>query len=226
MGTGSRTVGMAYSCNNPTSCISGQTLALKASSATTYANIAANNNGVTPISYTNVSLNFNASGEAPIDFIYSDVGQISLLGQLLLSASGNDPAITLTGSSDAFIVKPYTLRVASATQTASPFLANPGTTSAGSGFIAAGEKFSVTVRSYNALGAVTPNFGNEGGTLASSERNKIQLQIGCPERSAERDKTNVCPAIKPDHPTGGVSGVLTVGEDANLERGIFLTPDP
>lgn len=217
VGTGLRTVGMAYSCNNPTSCISGQTLALKASSATTYANIAANNNGVTPISYTNVSLNFNASGEAPIDFIYSDVGQISLLGQLPLSASGNDPAITLTGSSDAFIVKPYTLRVASATQTASPFLANPGTTSAGSGFIAAGEKFSVTVRSYNALGAVTPNFGNEGGTLASSERNKIQLQIGCPERSAERDKTNVCPAIKPDHPTGGISGVLTVGEDANLD---------
>ncbi|HEY8940158.1 MAG TPA: DUF6701 domain-containing protein [Cellvibrio sp.] len=212
IGVGTRSVGMAYSCNNPSSCVNGQNFSVKANSATTYTNISANNNNATSLAYTNVSLNFNANGEAPIDFVYSDVGQLTLYSQLTLDGgTSNDPSITLSGSSDPFIVKPYALRVTGAAQAASPFLANPGTTSSGNGFIAAGEKFNVTVRSYNAVGAVTPNFGNE----SISERNKIQLRIGCPEKITERVKTDTCSVAKPEHPLGGTAGTLIVGEDAN-----------
>lgn len=202
---GTKTVRLAFSCLNPTTCANGQQLTLNNLDAK-----ANNTNVVSPITYNTTTLSFNASGIASIPLRYSDVGQVQLHAQVDLPATTNDPAVTLSGNSNSFIVKPYTLAVTGVAQAVSPFKANTATTSTGNGFIPAGEKFTVNVQSRNALGAITPNFGNE---VATSERNKIKLQMGCPERDEVSDPA--CTTIKPDYPTGGGVGNLVIGEDNN-----------
>lgn len=203
-------VDLGFSCNNPTTCVSLQTLMVNGVA------IAANNNGAA-VSYNSVNLAFNASGEAPMAINYSDVGQVTLHGRLKITASGNDPELTLSANSNPFVVKPYTLAVTSAVQAAAPFKANPGGTSNSTqGFIPAGEKFTVNVQARNALGNPTPNFGNEilvGGL--SAERNKIQLLMGCPERNTSLDAS--CGTRRPDYPLGAVAGNLIIGEDNNSD---------
>ncbi|MGV8836805.1 DUF6701 domain-containing protein, partial [Cellvibrio sp.] len=163
------------------------------------------------VTYNNVNLTFNANGEAPMTINYSDVGQVTLHGRLKIDASGNNPELTISASSNPFVVKPYTLAVSAVAQAASPFKSNPaGTSNPALGFIPAGEKFTVNVQSRNAVGAITPNFGNE---ITTSERNKIQLNMGCPERDDVSDPA--CAVRKPDYPTGGVSGELIIGDDLN-----------
>jgi MSHA biogenesis protein MshQ len=197
--------GLGFTCNNPTTCANGQTFAVNG------VLIAANINAAS-VTYNNVNLTFNASGEAPMTINYFDVGQVTLHGRLKIDESGNNPELILSASSNPFVVKPYTLAVTGVVQTASPYSVNPGTTNTGNGFIPAGEKFMVSVQSRNALGAITPNFGNE---LTTSERNKIQLQMGCPERDEVSDPA--CTTIKPDYPTGGGVGNLVIGEDNNSD---------
>ncbi len=205
--SGNKTARIAFSCINPTTCVSGQQLTLNNLAAK------ANNAGAT-ITYNTVTLNFNTSGIASIPLRYTDVGQVQLHAQVDLPGSTNDPAVTLVGNSNSFVVKPYTLAVTGVAQTASPFTANPGTTGAGNGFIVAGEKFTVSVQARNSSGAATPNFGNEIPVAGlSAERNKIQLQMGCPERT--NANAAACAARKPDYPTGGGAGNLVIGEDNN-----------
>ncbi|MFT5419318.1 MAG: MSHA biogenesis protein MshQ [Candidatus Endobugula sp.] len=85
------------------------------------------------------------NGQAWLSSRYDDVGQIAIV------ATETDSNIQ--GSSNHFIVQPddFSITVSN----------NPSTTSSGSGFTAAGEEFSVDVKALNALGGVTPNFGNE-----------------------------------------------------------------
>jgi|GEM_PF-2924713 len=177
--SGNKTARIAFSCINPTPCIDSQP--------------------------RTVNLNFNASGVANIPLNYSDVGQVRLQAQVDLPDSPSGPAVTIKGDSNPFVVKPYTLKVTSAVQAAAPFTANPGTKGSGPGFIPADEAFNVTVQSFNAARAITPNFGNE---VVTSERNKIQLVMGCPERVDENDEP--CAARKPDFPTGGSVGNLDI----------------
>ncbi|HCS64145.1 MAG TPA: hypothetical protein DIW64_08710 [Cellvibrio sp.] len=199
-------VGLGFTCNNPTVCI-GQAFAVNG------APIAANNNAA-PVAYQNVNLIFNANAEAPMTINYSDVGQLTLHGRLTIPESGNDPELTISTSSNSFVVKPYTLTVTAVAQTASPFKNNTATTNTGNGFIPAGEKFTVSVQSRSASGVLTPNFGNEIPVLGVAvERNKIQLDMGCPERDQVSDPA--CTVRKPDYPTGGGAGDLDIGEDNN-----------
>lgn len=203
-------VGLGFTCNNPISCIVGQTFAVNGTP------IAANNNAA-PVAYQNVNLTFNANAEAPMTINYSDVGQLTLHGRLTIPESGNDPELTVATSSNAFVVKPYTLAVTAVAQAASPLKANPaGTSNPAQGFIPAGEKFTMNVQSRNASGALTPNFGNEILVSGlSAERNKIQLQMGCPERALFSDP--VCVTRRPDYPVGAVVGNLVIGDDVNAD---------
>ncbi len=149
---GSQTVGLAYECRNPDTCVAGQSLTVAGSPAQ------ANNSG-DAIGYAPVTLTFDANGVAAIPINYSDVGQLRLHAQLALSAQGDDPAVTLNGTSNEFVVRPYTLFISSVTTPGGT--PNPGTTSGGSGFVAAGENFHAQVEVRNADGNVTPNFGRE-----------------------------------------------------------------
>lgn len=195
--TGTRNVNLAYECRNPTTCVSGQQLTING------IGISANpNNSIS--AYQAVSLTFNASGIASIPFNYSDVGAIRLHGQVSILASGNNPAITLTGNSNQFVVKPHTLAVSGITTLAN--VATPGTTTTGAGFVAANEKFKVLIQSRNFSGSPTPNFGNE----TTSEKNAITLTAS----------TLV-------HPTGGTLTTLTnTGSfSATTPAGTFVNPD-
>ena len=86
-----------------------------------------------------VSLTFRADGYASLGINYFDVGQIHLSASLDLAASGNDPAVTLTGQSDPFVVRPHRINVTTALSSASADPANatnPQTLGTGAGFIA------------------------------------------------------------------------------------------
>jgi hypothetical protein len=153
--TSPQTVQLAYKCINPTTCIAGQTLSLGGSSIQSNANSVAD----TSVTYSNKAVTFDTNGSAPIPFNYTDVGQVRLLARLALGASGGEPAYTFTGVSNDFVVKPFSLAVSAVTNSANA--ANPGTTNSGAGFVAAGEKFKVSVQARNAAGNPTPNFGKE-----------------------------------------------------------------
>ena len=153
--TGSTTVNWALQCNNPTTCATAAPLTLTGNSATA---VAGNpNTGVT--TSTAVAMTFDANGNAPFSFNYADVGQITLSAS---KPAGGTLLTALSGSSNAFVVKPAGFALSAIQQTASPFLANPAAASAADAkFVKAGESFSATVTALSSGGAATPNFGRE-----------------------------------------------------------------
>lgn len=165
--SGNKTARLAFSCLNPTACVSGQQLTLNNLGAK-----ANNTNVVSPLTYNSVTLSFNASGIASIPIKYTDVGQVQLHAQVDFPETTNDPAVTLMGSSNSFIVKPYTLAV-SAVQRSDETNNPAGTNEAAKQFVAAGDQFKMFVEARNSEGNRTPNFGKE----TTSENNiKIVLQ--------------------------------------------------
>lgn len=196
-----QTVQLAYKCINPTTCSSGQKLFLGG------AEIQANAASVADagVTYTNnVSVNFDVNGSANIPFNYSDVGQVRLLARLALGPSGTQPAYTFTGVSNDFVVKPHTLAISAVTNLAN--VTNPGTTGTGVGFVAAGEKFKVSVQARNAAGDPTPNFGKE----LTPEHNNIALAVNSVV-----------------YPAGGAVTALTNGGvfAATTPAGTYINPD-
>ncbi len=190
--TGTRPVNLGYVCRNPTSCVAGQTFTVNGTNIQANANTNLANPGYLP-----VSLTFDSTGTASIPLRYSDVGQVRLFAQLNLSATGNNPAISLVGSSTDFVVRPYTLAVSSVTSPAGS--ANPGGTNgafANSAFLAGGAPFYVTVEARNSLGQRTPNFGNELPYNTETNQNNIGL----------RNLSLVYPTVA----NGGIATALTV----------------
>ena len=152
---------LAAECNNPLNC-AGQQVAITNNGNTN--NIATNNDngGVGTSSFTGINLLFASDSRAAFDLDYPDVGAISLHVRDVVSLPGG-VTDTLTGSSNSFVVKPYSVELLSAESNDASPVANPGTTNSasGSGFIASGRAFKVEVEVLNADGNVTPNFGNE-----------------------------------------------------------------
>ncbi|HME40751.1 MAG TPA: DUF6701 domain-containing protein, partial [Steroidobacteraceae bacterium] len=163
-------ISLAYQCNNPSTCVAGQTLGITNNSATT--NIASNPaSGVT--TYTTVPLKFSTvNAEAPLSLNYSDVGQITLLARYNIPLGSGLGSGNFMNGAGQFVVQPYNFTLSTircttygagtcATSLPSPGN-NPGATSAaGAAFIQAGEPFSATVTATNFLGAATPNYGQE-----------------------------------------------------------------
>ncbi|MGD0492713.1 MAG: DUF6701 domain-containing protein [Steroidobacteraceae bacterium] len=163
-------ISLAYQCNNPTTCIAGQTLSVTNNSITTA--IASNpNSGVS--TYTAVPLKFStANAEAPIVLTYSDAGQITLYARYNIPLGSGLGSGNLMNGSSQFVVQPYTLALSNircttyGAGTCSAALASPGNnpgaaSAAGAAFLPAGQPFSTTVTAQNYLGAATPNFGRE-----------------------------------------------------------------
>jgi MSHA biogenesis protein MshQ len=138
--SGANTVNFAYECNDPATCYGANLMSVNGGAATT---IARNNNG-SVASYTPVSMTFDANGNAPFTFVYSDVGQVKLYAS---KAAGGSLLSALTGSSNPFVVAPHHFGLSSVT----------------AGPIKAGNSFSATVTAYNgaATPTVTPSFGRE-----------------------------------------------------------------
>ena len=148
-------INLAYQCNNPTACVSGQSLKFTNNGITTA--LPSNpNSGVA--TYTPVNVTFSTThAEAPFTFVYSDAGQISLDAKYTLSPSG----YIMLGAAQ-FVVQPYTLKLTNILRTSNSFANPAASTAAGTVFLPAGQPFSATVTAYSSPGsAVTPNFGQE-----------------------------------------------------------------
>jgi MSHA biogenesis protein MshQ len=159
--TGSRAVGLAFRCLDPNSCI--------ATERGRFNNIDLAGSGNSP-TYSAVNLTFDNQGSAPLTFQYSDVGQIALYAQLVLTEAAPQPAITLTATPATLVVKPDRLVVHAVTR--SDGSANPGSTTSGTGFVAADSWFKVELEARNSLDQRTPNFGRE------STPEKLRLIFG------------------------------------------------
>ncbi|MFH1495906.1 MAG: DUF6701 domain-containing protein [Pseudomonadota bacterium] len=160
--TGAQTVSLAYECNNPATCYSSNLMSVNGGTATT---IARNDNG-SVTSFSSVNMTFDANGNAPFTFVYSDVGQVKLHARKTLTADATKTppvvAATLTGTSNAFVVKPFGFELSDIKQTASPNLVNPGAADAtGSKFVKAGEAFSVTATAVTSTGSTAFSYGRE-----------------------------------------------------------------
>lgn len=153
--SGAQSVNWAYECNNPTTCSASNLMALNGGTSTTLAR----NNNASVSTYVPVSMTFDANGDAPFTFNYSDVGQVRLYAN---KAASGTLLSSLSGSSNAFVVKPGGFAVTALQQTTSPFLVNPAASNASGGkFVKAGESFSATVTATTSGGATTPNYGRE-----------------------------------------------------------------
>ena len=149
---GANSVNWAYECSNPATCSSVNLMSLNGGTATT---LQRNNSGAA-LAYTSVPMNFDANGNAPFSFTFSDVGQIRLW------ASKTVDSAALIGSSNAFVSKPAGFALSAIAQTASPNLANPAATSAtGTKFVKAGERFSASLTALISSGAAALNYGKE-----------------------------------------------------------------
>lgn len=176
--SGATTVNWGLQCNDPATCSAGNRMTLRI--GTTDTAVAGNANGSSAAS-TAVTMNFDSNGNAPFSFSYADVGRVTLLAS---KPAGGSLLTTLSGSSNAFVVKPAgfvlsaircTSYAAGACATAA--IASPGNNPAaasatGSAFMPAGSPFSATVTAVDAGGNATPNYGREtvpeGVTLAAA----------------------------------------------------------
>jgi MSHA biogenesis protein MshQ len=84
-------------------------------------------------------------GQATTTLRYDDAGEVSI--------SLVDTVENIRGQTTPFVVNPSEISIA--------VNDNPATTAGGSGFVAAGEPFTVIVQALNLLGDITPNYGNE-----------------------------------------------------------------
>ena len=153
------TINLAYQCNNPTSCVAGQTFKVTNNGTTTA--IAANP-AAAITTYTAVPMKFStANAEAPLSLTYSDTGLVTLAAKYFIPlGSGAASANSMSGSGQ-FVVQPYALTLSSIKRTSDAF-ANPGAaTASGTVFIGAGQSFTATLSATNLQVASTPNFGQE-----------------------------------------------------------------
>jgi Concanavalin A-like lectin/glucanases superfamily len=151
-------VDLASECVNPTTCQAGQLVSI---TNTTTSTIAGNNSGSVS-SYTTKSLLFGANAIAAFTLSYPDVGSIRLYARYNIPlGTGGASSNNMTGTSNSFVVKPYSFVVSNVKRTSDSF-ANPGAANAsGAVFIGAGNAFTATVTAVNRANAATPNYGKE-----------------------------------------------------------------
>lgn len=155
----SANISVAYQCNNPGSCVAGQSFTLTSNGAS---KSIAGNPASAVSTYTTVPMKFStANAEAPFTISYSDAGQVTLYFRYAIPlGNGSSSSNVMTGSGQ-FVVQPYTLALSNIKRTSDSF-ANPGaSTAAGTVFIGAGQPFTATVTAKNYQGTATPNFGQE-----------------------------------------------------------------
>jgi len=135
--TGIKAVEIAYTCMNPDNCSSAELSFIanetKAISGTNAGDI---------LSYTNVDMQFNASGSAPFEFNFPDAGKIQLFANLTIAAVSPEPSFTLTGMSNEFVVRPFAFDLG--------FIGSYSAVDAsGTRFVRAGDEFDMSVRAVN-----------------------------------------------------------------------------
>jgi MSHA biogenesis protein MshQ len=189
-------VDMGYTCNNPLTCQAGNLLRITNMTTNAATDIAGSPNSNPLQNSTAVSLNFDANGSAPIAVGYDDVGLITLNANKTIIPFGTATAVTLSGSSNAYVVKPHRFLL-SAIQCTTADAANCGTgalamptagdnpaaaSAAGVTFIRAGHPFSMTVTAVNSSGNATGNYGRESSPegVSLTPNNAVAGMVAAP----------------------------------------------
>ncbi|OOZ38995.1 hypothetical protein BOW53_13420 [Solemya pervernicosa gill symbiont] len=160
--TGDLAVDMAYACVDPTTCHGDKndavTIRALDTDGTTLLNSGsiADNPDDSVSDYISRTLRFDGSGVANFTASYSDAGEIALHAQLSLAASSPDPAITLSDSSESFVVAPESFKVESFKSDGTTALNNSG--SSGAPSQVAGDAFQLKVVAQCSDGTVTKNY--------------------------------------------------------------------
>ncbi len=165
---GPYSVDFAYECRTPGNCASNAALNLAGT------DIDDNDLGAVSQFSTVNNLPFLEVGgfpQASIPFRYDDAGQIALYARLFIPAIGEEPAITLEGASNAFVVRPFALGIDSVNAGAQT---NPGgTASGGAGFVAAATPFDYTIGAYRYDAADDANLDGAPDTGANVTNNGL-----------------------------------------------------
>ncbi len=209
-----QTVEMAYKCNNPTSC---QALPSRVQIDNSSDIVPGNNNAsvvdAANGSFSNVTLDFAATGTATFSFDYNDAGQIQLFARKTISPNPPDPAITLFGASNMFVVRPFgfDLQVPSSNP---PHATGPF----GNDFTQAASPFTITVRAVQwQAGDDSNNDGVPDGHQSgdSDPANNVDLSDNAvtpnygQEVPATQADINLSALL--DQPAGGINPGLTGG---------------
>ncbi|MFM9885136.1 MAG: DUF6701 domain-containing protein [Burkholderiales bacterium] len=183
-------VELASQCNNPSACTPSPGTPVRIlNNASAMVSIAQNNGGGAPTGYTSVSLAFDAQSKAPLVFNYADAGQLTLHARYALPTP--PAAQFVTGSSSAFVVRPFGLKIA---------VSGPGTGLSGPAItptIVAGNNFTTTLTAVAwkpgddldadgqpdshaqiAANSATPNFGNELAAAAAIVSHNLAEPVG------------------------------------------------
>jgi MSHA biogenesis protein MshQ len=195
---GPQTVSFAYTCIDPDFCSATQLSVI----ANAPQNIVGTDAG-DGLAYTGLDMIFDASGGAPFSFTFPDAGKIQLYANLLVPESSPNPAFTLTGRSNEFIVKPFAFDLnldLEIPATGNYFAAD----ASGSSFVSAGTAFPMTIRPVNWQSVDDAN--NDGVPDAGSDvsNNLVTLNFGQELSAQDFEITHVL-----NSPPSGASGMLS-----------------
>lgn len=204
---GSQTVSFAYTCIDPNTCSSAQLLV----SADETKSLTGTDSGG-GLTYTDLDMIFDASGSAPFQFTFPDAGKIQLYANLDVAESLPDPAFTLTGSSNEFVVRPFAFDLG--------LTGNyEASDSNGSQFVSAGSSFPMTIRAVNwqaSDDSDNDGFVDDGGDVSD---NSTTINFGQEITGAQ--------ALAITHtlrlPAGGSDGNLTSTEVHTSASAGFFT---
>lgn len=222
---GPQTVSFAYNCVDPDSCSATQ-LSITADETKPIAGTSTGN----VLAYSNLDMVFDANGSAPFSFTFSDAGKIQLHATLTVpEPSPNpdfDPAFTLTGSSNEFVVRPFAFDLGLTGD-------YQASSSSGTRFVSAGSDFPMTVRAVNwqanddtnsdgipdtgsdvANNSSTPNFGQELNGSAQSLAITHTLTLPNPGNVGNLSSTPINTSASAGFFTAGVAGDITQGNPA------------
>lgn len=170
---GTRTVQMAFECNNPTSCQAGQTTTITPSGQSSVS-IAGNNNG-SVATYSNTTVDFDATGTATFVANYSDAGQITLHAQTTLPATPPNPTLTLSGNSNPITFKPAGLCVYSPDANSDCAAGDQSC----SGFTAAGNPFNLNIKgvAWQSAGETNADFCTGNSTTPNYQQTNLSVNF-------------------------------------------------
>jgi len=201
-------VELASQCNNPTTCTPAPGVqVLVQNSASTMTAIAQNNGSASPTSYTSVALTFDSQSKAPFIFSYGDVGQLTFHARYGLPSP---PAGQyMSGSSPAFVVRPFGLRIG---------VTGPGTGmsgATGTPTVVAGSSFTGSVT------AVAWKSGDDADADGQPDNHaQIAANAATPGFGRETAPASASLSYTVAEPSGGASGTLTGTSFAAFTNGI------
>ena len=210
-----QTIEMAFECRDPLTCSGTRDVAIDGTA------IAANDAGGVS-SYATVTLDFGSDGRAPFTLLYPDAGEIRLHARADVPASGDEPEITLTGESNAFVVRPFGFHLEA--------VGNPGATTAGGGVLGdAGAAFTVNATAVGwASGDDADDDGVPDGYGNDDPTDNVSLDptgdnVSLPNFGPETDdETLALQAVLWQPEPGsdpGLAGATTIGEAAFEDTG-------